>query len=253
MSLNHNQEYLTTGQFAALCKVNKKTLFYYDEIGLFCPAVTDSNDYRYYSVFQLDKFALITSLKNLGMELKEIQSYLECEQVEELNAMLLHQQEQIEEKINALQNTRRFLREIIRRNQEFMDNLNGDYRILHRPAQYYEIIYRSDPHKKKPVIASYLTDGPFLGHRISGKDSFLYKLCEFSGHKIPGGEYLCRFYSGHTAETQEQVAAMKAWALKRGISIGQEFYLEINDVFFDRDTMETNSDIYYFCLRVKIL
>ena len=97
MSLNHNQEYLTTGQFAALCKVNKKTLFYYDEIGLFCPAVTDSNGYRYYSVFQLDKFALITSLKNLGMELKEIQSYLECEQVEELNAMLLHQQEQIEE------------------------------------------------------------------------------------------------------------------------------------------------------------
>ena len=103
MSLNHNQEYLTTGQFAALCKANKKTLFYYDEIGLFCPAVTDSNGYRYYSVFQLDKFALITSLKNLGMELKEIQSYLECEQVEELNAMLLHQQEQIEEKINALQ------------------------------------------------------------------------------------------------------------------------------------------------------
>lgn len=46
---------------------------------------------------------------------------------------------------------------------------------------------------------------------------------------------------------------MKAWALERGISIGQDFYLEINDVFFDRDTMETNSDIYYFCLRVKIL
>ena len=67
-----------------------------------------------------------------------------------------------------------------------MDNLNGDYRILHRPTQYYEIIYRSDPHKKKPVIANYLTDGPFLGHCISGKDSFLYKLCEFSGHKIPG-------------------------------------------------------------------
>ena len=133
MSLNHNQEYLTTGQFASLCKVNKKTLFYYDEIGLFCPAVTDSNGYRYYSVFQLDKFALITSLKNLGMELKEIRNYLECDHAEQLNTMLLRQQNLIEEKIRGLQNTREFLRKIVERNQEFMKYLNGDFLILHRP------------------------------------------------------------------------------------------------------------------------
>ena len=253
MSLNHNQEYLTTGQFASLCKVNKKTLFYYDEIGLFCPAVTDSNGYRYYSVFQLDKFALITSLKTLGMELKEIRNYLECDHAEQLNTMLLRQQNLIEEKIRGFQNTREFLRKIVERNQEFMKYLNGDFLILHRPAQCYEVIYRFDPMKKRPVIANYLTDGPFLGHCISGEDSFLYKLCRSSERRIPEGEYLCRFFSGHTSKTGEQIDAMKAWARQKNISIDGTFYLEIGDVFFDRGTIETGEDICYACLKVRIL
>ena len=37
------------GQFAALHGVNKKTLMWYDEIGLFCPAVVKENGYRYYT------------------------------------------------------------------------------------------------------------------------------------------------------------------------------------------------------------
>ena len=40
------------GQFAALHGVNKKTLMWYDEIGLFCPAVVKENGYRYYTYFQ---------------------------------------------------------------------------------------------------------------------------------------------------------------------------------------------------------
>ena len=41
---------LTIGQFAALHGVNKKTLMWYDEIGLFKPAaVNPENGYRYYT------------------------------------------------------------------------------------------------------------------------------------------------------------------------------------------------------------
>ena len=35
------------GQFARLHEVNKKTLMWYDEIGLLKPAVTKPNGYRY--------------------------------------------------------------------------------------------------------------------------------------------------------------------------------------------------------------
>lgn len=44
---------LTIGQFASLHGINKKTLMWYDEIGLFHPAfIHPENGYRYYSYHQ---------------------------------------------------------------------------------------------------------------------------------------------------------------------------------------------------------
>ena len=44
---------LTIGQFAALHGINKKTLMWYDEIGLFCPTlIHPENGKRYYSYYQ---------------------------------------------------------------------------------------------------------------------------------------------------------------------------------------------------------
>lgn len=41
----------TIGQFAKLHEINKKTLMWYDEIGILKPAVIKENGYRYYIVF----------------------------------------------------------------------------------------------------------------------------------------------------------------------------------------------------------
>ena len=51
------ETYLRTAAFAALAGVNKKTLHYYDEIGLFRPAYVNEKGYRFYSPFQLDRLA----------------------------------------------------------------------------------------------------------------------------------------------------------------------------------------------------
>ena len=42
----------TIGQFAALHEINKKTLMWYDEIGLLKPIYIKENGYRYYSYQQ---------------------------------------------------------------------------------------------------------------------------------------------------------------------------------------------------------
>ena len=47
---------IKTGDFAKLCGTNKRTLFHYDEIGLFSPAYTDEKGYRFYSETQCDVF-----------------------------------------------------------------------------------------------------------------------------------------------------------------------------------------------------
>ena len=74
--LNKNVKYFTTGEFAKLCKVNKQTLIYYDQIGLLSPIMKDSKDYWYYSLAQYDFFGVIELLKAVGMSLKDIQQYM---------------------------------------------------------------------------------------------------------------------------------------------------------------------------------
>lgn len=89
------QNYFTTGTFAKLCGVKKQTLFHYDDIGLFCPALIKPNGYRYYSYRQLYTFSIISALKELNMPLKEIKAYLDGRTPECYTAL-------IEQKITAI-------------------------------------------------------------------------------------------------------------------------------------------------------
>lgn len=43
---------LSTGDFAALCQITKKTLFHYDKIDLLKPIRVDENGYRVYALDQ---------------------------------------------------------------------------------------------------------------------------------------------------------------------------------------------------------
>ncbi|MEG0691724.1 MAG: MerR family transcriptional regulator [Oscillospiraceae bacterium] len=70
------EKYFTTGQFAQICNVEKHILFHYDEIGLFSPVIKKDNGYRYYSYHQFDTFAVIRTLKKIGMSLNDIKIYL---------------------------------------------------------------------------------------------------------------------------------------------------------------------------------
>lgn len=61
------------GQFSMMFHVNKKTLRYYDEIGLFKPAFVDENNqYRYYEENQIAVMKEILRLKDVGIPLEQI-------------------------------------------------------------------------------------------------------------------------------------------------------------------------------------
>ncbi len=69
---------LTIGQFAALHGINKKTLMWYDEIGLFHPAVIHpENGYRYYSYHQSSVLETILLLRELDVPIDEIQAFMQ--------------------------------------------------------------------------------------------------------------------------------------------------------------------------------
>lgn len=70
------RKYLSVSEFANLAGTTRKNLIFYDNEGIFRPEKRLDNGYRYYSLFQLDTFALIQDLRGLDMPLKEIKKYL---------------------------------------------------------------------------------------------------------------------------------------------------------------------------------
>lgn len=90
-----NVKFLTTGEFAKLCKVNKQTLFYYDQIGLLSPAYKNEKGYRFYSINQMEFFHVIDLLKELGMSLHDIQQYTQNKSPQKFLSLMYQQKEEI--------------------------------------------------------------------------------------------------------------------------------------------------------------
>ncbi len=75
--MNEKDKFLTIGQFAAMHGINKKTLMWYDEIGLFQPAaVNPANGYRCYSYHQSPVLETILLLRELDVSVSEIQDFM---------------------------------------------------------------------------------------------------------------------------------------------------------------------------------
>ena len=102
-------KYYTTGEFAKLCGVNKKTLFHYDNIDLLKPEKITENGYRYYSSSQLEVFSIITILKDLEMPLKEIKNFIDSRSAANTIELLNREKILVEEKINHLKRVQKLL------------------------------------------------------------------------------------------------------------------------------------------------
>ncbi len=94
--MNKNDKLLTIGQFAAMHGINKKTLMWYDEIGLFKPAsIHPENGYRCYSYQQSSILETILLLRELDVSIREIQVFMKNRSAKKLKQLL-------DEKITAL-------------------------------------------------------------------------------------------------------------------------------------------------------
>ncbi len=94
--MDEKSKLLTIGQFAALHGINKKTLMWYDEIGLFKPAaVNPVNGYRCYNYYQSPILETILLLRELDVSIGEIQDFMK-------NRSAQHMKKLLDEKIGEL-------------------------------------------------------------------------------------------------------------------------------------------------------
>lgn len=97
------KKYLKISEFAALSGISRSNLIFYNKIGLLCPKMIDeTNRYRYYSYRQLDVASIITVLREIGMSLNEIKSYLSQRSPQRLEATLNKQREHLESQMSKL-------------------------------------------------------------------------------------------------------------------------------------------------------
>lgn len=92
---------LPIGQFAALHGVNKKTLMWYDEVGLFRPAaVSSENGYRYYSYQQSQTLETILLLREMGVSIKEIKAFMQERSAASMEKLLGEKIEELDREIS---------------------------------------------------------------------------------------------------------------------------------------------------------
>jgi DNA-binding transcriptional MerR regulator len=105
--VNKNNKFLTIGQFAAMHGINKKTLMWYDEIGLFKPAsINSENGYRFYTYHQSSVLETILLLRELDVPIHDIQAFMKNRSAGSLKALLEEKIADLDLQITHLQAVR---------------------------------------------------------------------------------------------------------------------------------------------------
>ncbi len=211
--MNDLSKYLTTGEFAKLFGINKKTLFHYDEIGLFKPEKVLDNNYRYYSYKQIDIFYAILQLKALQIPLKDIKYYIDNRTPQMALNFFSKEIEYIDENIKKLQHMKQFLKTKI---SLINDGLDISYNITMQQQSaeklllsssikgtdnYYDITtytehflkcYNNNSVNSGYPIGSMLSKKNLIEHNYCAFDYFFSKMCSNAEKNIyikPEGLY----------------------------------------------------------------
>lgn len=151
------RKYLRITEFARIAGTSRKTLQYYDELGLFRPAFVGENGYRWYSLSQLDRLALISALRDMGLSLKEIRSYLDRGDGERLNRLLALQSGRVDHMIARLRQRKAMLTDALADNRLFQALCGQGVREWEWPPQ--RAARLADMESGKSYVVNYLTEG----------------------------------------------------------------------------------------------
>lgn len=105
------ETFFTIGQFADLHEINKKTLMWYDEIGLLKPAAVRENGYRYYTYQQSSTLETILMLRELQVSIREIQEFLKNRSAASLEMLLMEKGRELDHTITHLKKIKKMMSE----------------------------------------------------------------------------------------------------------------------------------------------
>lgn len=156
--------------------VNKRTLHYYNDIGLFCPEVIGENGYHYYSGFQFAQLELILTLRRIGLSIDEIREYMTGPSDESFSAMMSKKKKLIDDSIKQLLSVQAFLEQKADRIQLGMNARHGEIQLCTLPER--KIILSS------PMIENYDDEDFSVAAEFSLRLKKLFELYDSFGSRI---------------------------------------------------------------------
>lgn len=121
--MKNNAAVFTSGEFAKLHHLNKRTLHYYDDIGLFSPKYKGENGYRYYTYEQSMELENILTLRELGMSIEEIKKYEKNPNSAAFLKIIAARTEDLDKMIERLKT----LRGVLSQKEEMLNRCNHVY------------------------------------------------------------------------------------------------------------------------------
>lgn len=253
--MKNKKAYFTTGEFAKIFNVKKQTLFHYDDCGIFKPDIIGENGYRYYSYTQLETFAIIRTLRDLGVHIDEIKEHMDHRSPEALIDLLESKKKEIDQKISELnwakiyidkkiEETREGisapLDEIVFENAEQQFFITTDYQgaddeksVMEAVGEHFAFCHRLNLYSAYPIGAmipkTSVTDESYKYSRfytvVSAAEN---NLPERSGLSfVPGGRFLVIYDRHGYANIHSNCRRLIEYAEKNGLTLGESFYEDV--------------------------
>lgn len=144
--LKNIQNYFTTGELSQLCKIPRKTLLYYDKLGLITPELVDENGYRYYKRSQLFLLQLILTLRQLDVPIARIKDYLANRSPQNYKELFNERIDFFTQEIARLQTMQAELQRELSKLDSIADITLDKITLVHETAHY---LYLSNPTEEK--------------------------------------------------------------------------------------------------------
>lgn len=153
---------VTTKEFAKLCGVEKRTLFFYDEIDLLKPARILPNGYREYDFSQLPRMESIRLLQSAGLNLREIKSMLLCESGHNID-IVNDCRQRVMQQMADMQAGLCYIERRVALRKSYLEHAPGEIFTENAPALPISAINADDAGSNHSLGISYFSLGHYLG------------------------------------------------------------------------------------------
>lgn len=243
---------LTVSQFAKLHNVNKRTLHYYDEIGIFSPDYKGDNGYRYYDYMQGVDFEYIKMLKELNMGLDEIKKYIDNPNEEDFKEIAEVKIKEINQEIKLLNRRKEVLEDKLQKLSKCDEVRNKNYMkvVECEEEKFFYTPFKFEDDDLKQLI-SHIKDVWTVDEYCKGIGSFVSvekiqrgEFEEYDGLFIemlddinsdntiikPKGKYICAYHMGDWDTLPDFYGEIVEYAEENNLTlVGYSFEIGMND------------------------